>query len=150
MAKLKVFSWSDGFHAFTVATTSRPKALEAWGSGQDLFATGLAKQITSGPDHDAALKAPGEVIERGEAIDLGKIAKAKAPASAGKSDAARRKTIERLKDQIRALDDEFQTEADRIDDQIAGLNAERDALDNAHQKKKAALQLKLNAAKEKR
>lgn len=29
MAKLKVFTWSDGFHAYTVATTSRARALAA-------------------------------------------------------------------------------------------------------------------------
>ncbi len=89
MAKLKVFTWSDGFHAFTVATTSRPRAL------------------------------------------------------------ARRKTIKGLKAQILTLDDEFQIEADRIADQIAILNADREALERAHQKQKAALQLKLNAAREK-
>ncbi|MBJ7319248.1 MAG: hypothetical protein JHC96_10650 [Brevundimonas sp.] len=62
--RLKVFTWSDGFHAFTVAASSRPKALEAWGAKQDLFATGLASQLSGGPDHDAALAAPGEVIWR--------------------------------------------------------------------------------------
>ena len=73
MAKrLKVFTWSDGFHAFTVAVSSRPKALEAWGSKQDLFATGLASELSGGPDYEAALAAPGEVIERGLAIDVGK------------------------------------------------------------------------------
>ena len=81
-AKLKVFTWSDGFHAFTVATSSRPKALEAWGSKQDLFATGLASQLSGGPDYEAALASPGEVIERGLAIDVGKIGKAK-PANLG-------------------------------------------------------------------
>ena len=75
-ARLKVFTWSDGFHAFTVAASSRPKALEAWGSRQDLFATGLASELSGGPDYEAALAAPGEVIQRGQAIDVGKIAKA--------------------------------------------------------------------------
>nr|WP_314435032.1 hypothetical protein [uncultured Brevundimonas sp.] len=42
--RLKVFRWSDGFHAYSVAVSSRPKALSAWGSGQDLFATGLAAE----------------------------------------------------------------------------------------------------------
>ena len=51
-ARLKVFTWSDGFHAFTVAASSRPKALAAWGVGQDLFKSGLARQIEQGPDHD--------------------------------------------------------------------------------------------------
>lgn len=46
-ARLKLFEWSDGFHTFTVAASSRPKALVAWGSGQDLFATGLPRKSTT-------------------------------------------------------------------------------------------------------
>lgn len=83
--KLKVFTWSDGFHAFTVAASSRPKALEAGGSKPDLFATGLASQLTGGPDYDAALASPGEVIERGLAIDVGKISKAERRSASGPS-----------------------------------------------------------------
>ena len=81
--KLKVFTWSDGFHAFTVAASSRPKALEAWGSKQDLFATGLATQLAGGPDYEAALASPGDVITRGLAIDVGKISKARPKKAAG-------------------------------------------------------------------
>ncbi len=62
--RLKLFEWSDGFHTFTVATSSRPKALAAWGSGQDLFATGLAKEVDDSPDADAAKASPDTVIER--------------------------------------------------------------------------------------
>ncbi len=42
--RLKVFEWSDGFHRFTVAAASRPKALAAWGIHQDIFASGLARE----------------------------------------------------------------------------------------------------------
>ena len=41
-AKLKVFRYSDGFHAWTVAASSRPKALAAWGVKRDLFKDGSA------------------------------------------------------------------------------------------------------------
>ena len=43
-ARLKVFVTSDGLTDFVVATTSKPKALAAWGSHQDLFKTGLAHE----------------------------------------------------------------------------------------------------------
>jgi hypothetical protein len=46
--KLKVFSWSDGLHDYTVAATSRAKALEAWDVGRDLFKDGTAKEISEG------------------------------------------------------------------------------------------------------
>jgi hypothetical protein len=61
--KLKVFTWSDGFHSHTVAAPSRAKALEVWGLKRDIFKDGLASEIESGPSHDAALAAPGSVIQ---------------------------------------------------------------------------------------
>ena len=118
--KLKVFTWSDGFHAFTVATTSRPKALEAWGSRQDLFASGLASPLTEGPDYDAALASPGEVIERGLTVDIGKVSKAeRSPKSADgarKAKAKARARVEALEAKLAALDT---THADTV----AGLEA---------------------------
>ena len=122
--KLKVFTWSDGFHAFTVATTSRPKALEAWGSKQDLFATGLASQLSGGPDYEAALASPGEVIERRLAIDVGKIGKAKPakPRGPSKAKAAR---IEKLKTALADLDKRRQAEVADFEDQQTTLNKAR-------------------------
>lgn len=122
--KLKVFTWSDGFHAFTVATTSRPKALEAWGSKQDLFATGLASQLTGGPDYDAALASPGEVVERGLPIDVGKIGKAKPakPRGTSKAKAAR---IEKLKTALADLDERHQAVMGDFDEQQTALNQAR-------------------------
>lgn len=82
--RLKVFTWSDGFHAFTVAAGSRPKALAAWGMERDIFGSGLAREIREGPDYDAALARPGEVIERGLTVDVGEVAprrKSKRPAT---------------------------------------------------------------------
>ena len=58
--KLKVFTWSDGFHTFTMAASSRPKALEAWGTSQDLFRTGLAQAVDEGADRDTALVSPAQ------------------------------------------------------------------------------------------
>lgn len=70
MPRLKVFCWSDGFHAYPVAVGSRPKALEAWGVTQDLFKTGMAVELTEGADFDAALASPGQVLERKIAIKV--------------------------------------------------------------------------------
>ena len=70
MARLKVFTWSDGLHDFTVAAPSRPKALEAWGVGQDLFKTGLAREAPDATDAEAALAQPGVVLERARKLDI--------------------------------------------------------------------------------
>ncbi|WP_029417647.1 hypothetical protein [Brevundimonas bacteroides] len=119
--RLKVFAWSDGFHRFTVATTSRPKALEAWGVGQDLFAGGLADEIREGDDYDAALARPGTVIRTGVAVDPGEVkpVRPKANEPAAKRARARR-------DQLKAELETLETETERA---LSELAAEREALD---------------------
>ena len=122
--KLKVFCYSDGFHSWTVAAPSRAKALEAWGVRRDLFKDGSAKEIDIGPDRDAALTAPGTLIERGLSVDIDKVARTKAPKpkKPGAADAKARARVEALETELRALD-EAQAE------ETAALEAEREALD---------------------
>ncbi|MBO9543185.1 hypothetical protein [Caulobacter sp.] len=62
----KIFTWSDGFHRYTVAATSRAKALAAWETDRDLFKEGVAEEVFDTPDAKAALAAPGAVIRRAE------------------------------------------------------------------------------------
>jgi len=145
--RLKVFTWSDGFHAFTVATSSRPKALEAWGSKQDLFATGLASELSGGPDYEAALASPGEVIERGLAIDIGKITKAPKPKKADGPSKAKREKIARLEAAIEDLDAEHQTALEAIDEQLAQLERERADLVSDHDKQRQKLVADLRKAR---
>ncbi len=120
-ARLKVFAWSDGFHRFTVAATSRPRALEAWGVAHDLFKGGLAAEVTDGPDHKAALAAPGTVIRTGVAVDPGKVklVKPKEKDAAAKQARARRA---KLRAELETLEEETERE-------IAALIADRDAVE---------------------
>lgn len=143
--RLKVFSWSNGFHAFTVATPSRAKALAAWGIEQDIFKDGLARQIDHGPDHDAALASPGEVIQRGEAVDVGEVAKARAPSKPEKS--PYRKRIEQLEADLEALDIRQAETLSDIDGRIAKLTAERDALADRQSADRAKIIKALKAAR---
>ncbi len=123
--RLKVFRWSDGFHAYSVAVSSRPKALEAWGSDQDLFAAGLASEVMAGPDYEAAMAAPGDVIRRGESIDVGKIEKAaKTKAPKGPS-AARKRKIEALEQDIARIDQEREQTLGALDKEIEDLRRQR-------------------------
>jgi hypothetical protein len=62
MAKLKVFRTPIGFHDAYVAATSRKAALVAWGADRDLFARGVAEEVTEASLMKAPLAAPGEVI----------------------------------------------------------------------------------------
>jgi hypothetical protein len=72
-ARLKVFCWSDGLHAYTVATHSRAKALAAWGFNRDLFKDGEAREIRAGADHDRALASPGVTVKRGLGASAGDV-----------------------------------------------------------------------------
>lgn len=86
--KLKVFRTSAGFHDAYVAAPSRKAALAAWGADVDLFARGVAEQVTDEKLMAAPLARPGEVImkSRGGLADqlkaLGPRKKAK-PRTAG-------------------------------------------------------------------
>lgn len=137
--RLKVFCWSDGFHAFSVAASSRAKALAAWGIGRDIFKDGLAREVTDGPDHAAALKSPGEVIERGLAVDIGEAAPRKAPKVKRPSEAARRKA-EALEADLDALDHAQASEREALEQQRATLEAKQ-------AKARAALVKRLKAAR---
>ncbi|WP_269716690.1 hypothetical protein [Caulobacter sp. NIBR2454] len=64
MARLKTFITSDGLTDFVVATTSRPKALAAWGVHQDLFKQGAARETDDAALKKAAEKTPEVVLER--------------------------------------------------------------------------------------
>ena len=152
--KLKVFCYSDGFHSWTVAASSRAKALEAWGVKRDLFKDGSAKEIDIGPDREAALASPGELIERGLAVDIGKVERTKAPKAKPKSE--KPKSDAKAKARVEALE----AELDAMDEAQAGetqaLEAEREALERrarelAKRQRKARddLKAKLKAARAK-
>ena len=138
--RLKVFCWSDGFHAFSVAASSRQKALHAWGIGRDIFKDGLAREVTEGPDHAAALKAPGQVIERGLAVDVGEAAPRKPRKVKRPSEAVRRK-VEALEAELAGLDRAGAAERKVLETRLAMLERE-------HAKARAALVKRLKAARD--
>jgi hypothetical protein len=62
--KLKVFRTPIGFHDAYVAAPSRKAALKAWGADADLFARGVAEEVTDPAAMEAALAEPGKVIRK--------------------------------------------------------------------------------------
>jgi hypothetical protein len=142
-AKLKVFTWSDGFHAFTVAVSSRSKALEAWGVDQDLFKTGLAHEADEGADRDAALASPGAVISRGLSVDVGKAEKRKP-----KPENARVKArVKALEADLEALDAEQADAVEALKRRRDELDQEGQRLADAHDKARKAVLAKLRTAR---
>jgi colicin import membrane protein len=62
--KLKTYQTSQGFYDLAVATPSMKAALEAWGSKQNLFHQGFAKETDDGKVVAAAMAKPGIVLRR--------------------------------------------------------------------------------------
>jgi predicted nucleic acid-binding Zn-ribbon protein len=62
--KLKVFRTPIGFHDAYVAAPSQKAALEAWGADSNIFAQGIAEQVTDPKLMEQALANPGKVIKK--------------------------------------------------------------------------------------
>ncbi|MFZ5718321.1 MAG: hypothetical protein ACOY5Y_02520 [Pseudomonadota bacterium] len=144
MARLKVFVTSDGLTDYVVATTSRPKALAAWGSHQDLFKTGLARE-TDEPDLiEAATARPGEVLRRpaGTRAALAKLKparRAKPARPKGPSKAA----LKKIADLEGRLADADAAHASAL----AELDSRREAMERAHKQARDKLEIQLKAAR---
>jgi len=72
--KLKVYRTVAGFHDAYVAAPSQKAALEAWGSDRDLFARGIAEQVTDPALTAEPLAAPGTVVKRSRGTTAEQIA----------------------------------------------------------------------------
>ena len=130
----KVFTWSDGFHRYTVAATSRAKALAAWETDRDLFKEGVAQEAPDAPDAKAALAAPGAVIRRAEgglkaAVD--KLPKPKAKTIDADAEVKREKALAEAKAALEAAEDEQRDAEAKLERRRRALEAEAAALERS-------------------
>ncbi|MBJ6120597.1 hypothetical protein [Sphingomonas mollis] len=88
---LKVFRMPIGFHDAYVAAPSRKAALAAWGADRDLFARGIAEEVTDAELMAEPLASPGTVIRRSR----GSAAEQMAALPADKKPKVRAKTTSR-------------------------------------------------------
>ena len=161
-AKLKVYRTPIGFHDAYVAAPSMKAALEAWGTDKNLFARGVAEQVTDPALTRAALARPGEVVRvpRGSASEhvkaLGamprrtkaaKAAKAvEQPASAKRAVAPRReKPPKPSRDQLRFAEAALAGAKTRARERHAELAAQERAL--AAERKRVERQLAAETAR---
>jgi len=148
--RLKLFEWSDGFHTFTVAASSRPKALAAWGSSQDLFATGLAKEIDESPDADAAKASPGTVIERKLDVKLPAASPKKGGTKrARQPSAADRRRVEEAERALDDLDATHHEAARQLDEELQALRERREEERTAYEAQREKLHARLEKARAK-
>jgi len=136
----KIFTWSDGFHRYTVAATSRAKALAAWETDRDLFKEGMAQEITEGPDINAALAAPGTVIRRAEGGLRAAVEKMPKPAAPKPpSLAVVKRELEKAQAALDKLDRQQEQVEKALEVRRRELEDEADDLRDAHEARRAPL-----------
>jgi len=72
--KLKVYRTVAGFYDAYVAAPSQKAALAAWGSDRDLFARGIAEQVTDPALMTEPLASPGTVVKHSRGTTAEQIA----------------------------------------------------------------------------
>ena len=153
-SKLKVFRTPIGFHDAYVAAPSQKAALEAWGAEGNLFAQGIAEQVTDPKLMEEALERPGEIIRkvRGSADEhfaaLDRVAKRqeKKDAKPSKSKAAKPKVKKPSRDELDAAEEAIdgakarhKSEAKEIDREIEALERRRRDLLRRHERERDEL-----------
>jgi hypothetical protein len=141
----KVFTWSDGFHRYTVAATSRAKALEAWETDRDLFKEGVADEAPDAPDAKAALAAPGAVIRRAEGglkAAIEKLPKPKAvpKKQADAAEAKRKQALAEAEEALTAAKAEQRDAEAALERRRRDLDAEAVALSDSWSSRRQALE----------
>ncbi len=141
--RLKVFVTSDGLTDYVVAASSKPKALAAWGSHQDLFKTGLAHETDDPALVTAATAQPGEVLRRA-AGGRAKLASIKPSRPAGRGPAGPSKAaLKKVADVEAKLADVDAAHAA----QLAALDIQRARVEAAYHARRTRLEHALTAAR---
>ena len=159
--RLKVFCTTNGLTQYVVATSSKAKALSAWGAKQDLFKEGLASETNEAALVEAALATPGEVVTRsamGETALEAALAAVSKPKKKDKAEKAakaskpKRPSREAL-DRVQKLERKLAEQEGRHREAIEGLARRRAAIDaeetelrGAFAAKRRDLQQRLKAA----
>ena len=133
--KLKVFRTPIGFHDAYVAAPSQKAALEAWGADGNLFAQGIAEQVTDRALMEEALERPGEIIRkvRGSADEhfaaLDRIAKRKDKPSARPPAARRDRAKKPSRDELDAAEEAIEGAEARHKSEVKEIDREIEALE---------------------
>ncbi|WP_395650781.1 hypothetical protein [Brevundimonas sp.] len=117
---------------------------------QDIFKSGLAREITDGPAFDAALAQPGEVIQTGEAVDVGSISKAPRRSRDSGPTPAQKARVADLEGRLERLDTTQATAIGDIEAEVAALQKRRSVLEGEYAAARRDLVARLKAARARR
>ena len=144
--KLKVFRTPIGFHDAYVAAPSRKAALEAWGADGNLFAQGIAEQVTDPELTEEPLANPGKVIrklrgseaEHVEALGQQRLPKKKREKADRSKPKPRppkpsRAELDEAEEALEAAEKRQRAELRDIDEQIQTIERERRTLQRRHE-----------------
>jgi hypothetical protein len=145
--KLKVFRTPTGFHDAYVAAPSRKAALAAWGADADLFARGVAEEVTDARHKAEPLKHPGEVIRvsRGDLATQLQALGPKKKKSAAKKAARPAPEPQPAKTAARPKPPPRRDKVDAAEAMLDRARRKHDAERAALEKQRAAIERKLDA-----
>jgi len=162
-ARLKVFVTSDGLTDYVVATTSKAKALAAWGVSQDAFQRGHAWQTDDPALVKAATATPDVVLRRPVAGARGKVARLKPaapkavklkpakppkPAKPKGPTKAQLKRVADLEAQLAALGKRVEAERAKLARDAAALAKRQAGVEAKARTERSRLQARLKAARQ--
>ena len=147
---LKVFRTPIGFHDAYVAAPSQKAALEAWGAEGNLFAQGIAEQVTDPALMEEPLASPGKIIRklRGSEADhvkaLGdpKASKQKAktaPKARPKGPRPSRAELERAEHELAVAEKRQRSELRELELKMEKLERDRRVLQRRHESERDKL-----------
>ena len=159
--KFKVFRTPIGFHDAYVAAPSRKAALEAWGADSNIFAQGIAEEVTDPALMEEPLARPGEVIRRARgsaeehvaATDSQRPAKKEggsrikenrpslrpSPAKRERRKKPSREELDAAEEALEKAERKQRKAFGRIDEQIQKLERERRDLQRKHERERDEL-----------
>jgi hypothetical protein len=158
--KLKVFCTPIGFHDAYVAAPSQKAALEAWGADSNLFAQGVATQVTDRKLIAEPLGNPGAVIKRlrgsreQQIQALGKTATTKlraakqTPAPKRRQAKPSRAELSDAEDRLSAAEASHRRQLQELEAREREIALERRSLERAHREDRERLEAEISEARE--
>ena len=159
--KFKVFRTPIGFHDAYVAAPSRKAALEAWGADSNIFAQGIAEEVTDPALMEEPLARPGEVIRRARGSAEEHVAAADSQRPGKKEGGSRitetrpslrpspakrerrkkpsREELDAAEEALEKAENKQRKALGRIDEQIQKLERERRDLQRKHERERDEL-----------